>query len=48
MKRILIIGKKSFLGSNLKFYLSKFYKVDILSFEKVLKKKIIFLKITHM
>ena len=42
MKRILIIGKKSFLGSNLKFYLSKFYKVDILSFEKVLKKKIIF------
>ena len=42
MKRVLIIGRKSFLGSNLKFYLSKVYKVDKLSFEEVLKKKKIF------
>ena len=42
MKRILIIGKKSFLGSNLKIFLSKFYQVDKLSFEEVFKKKIIF------
>ncbi len=39
MKKILIIGKKSFLGSNLKIFLSKFYKVDKFSFEEVLKKK---------
>ena len=37
MKKILIIGKKSFVGSNLKKYLSKFFKVDHLSFEKKLK-----------
>ena len=36
MKKILIIGKKSFLGSNLKIYLSKFYKVDCHSYEKVI------------
>lgn len=49
MKKILIIGKKSFLGSNLKIYLSKFYKVEIISFDLVLKKKIsFFLKFTHI
>ncbi len=42
MKRILIIGKKSFIGSNLKNYLSKNFQVDSLSFEKVFKKKILF------
>lgn len=44
MKKILIIGKKSFLGSNLKIFLSKFYKVDKFSFEEVLKKKSFFFK----
>jgi len=38
MNKILIIGKKSFLGSNLKKYLSKNLKVDNFSFE-ILKKK---------
>ena len=42
MKRILIIGKKSFIGSNLKNYLSKNFQVDSLSFEKVFKKKNLF------
>lgn len=49
MKKILIIGKKSFIGSNLKKYLSKFFKVDHLSFEKVFKKKKSFFdKYTHI
>ena len=38
MKKILIIGRRSFLGSNLKIYLSKFYKVDCFSYEKILLK----------
>ena len=38
MKKILIIGKKSFIGSNLNRYLKKFYKVTCLSFEKVIIK----------
>jgi len=42
MKRILIIGKKSFIGSHLKNYLKKFYRVDCLSFEDVFKKDILF------
>ena len=42
MFKILIIGKKSFLGSNLKNFLSKFYKVDNLSYEQIIKKKNIF------
>lgn len=42
MKRILIIGKKSFIGSNLKNYLSKNFQVDSLSFEKAFKKKNLF------
>ena len=49
MKKILIIGKKSFVGSNLKKYLSKFFKVDHLSFEQVFKKKKSFFdKYTHI
>jgi dTDP-4-dehydrorhamnose reductase len=39
MKKILIIGKKSFIGSYLKIYLSKFFKVDNYTFEFVMKKK---------
>lgn len=42
MKKILIIGKNSFLGSNLKIYLSKFYKVDGCSYEKIIFKSISF------
>jgi nucleoside-diphosphate-sugar epimerase len=42
MKSILIIGKKSFIGSNLKNYLKKFYRVDCLTFEDVIKKDISF------
>ena len=42
MKKILIIGRKSFLGSNLKIYLSKFYKVDCYSYEKIILKSISF------
>lgn len=42
MKKILIIGKKSFIGSYLKNYLKKFYKVDCLKFEDVIKKDILF------
>ncbi len=38
MNKILIIGKKSFLGSNLNRYLSKNFKVDNFSLE-ILKKK---------
>ena len=30
---------KSFIGSNLKIYLSKFYKVDNYTYEEVIKKK---------
>ena len=39
MKKILIIGKKSFIGSYLNIYLSKFFKVDNYTFEVVMKKK---------
>lgn len=39
MIKILIIGKKSFIGSNLKNYLSKMYHVDSYSFEEIYKKK---------
>ena len=40
MKKILIIGRKSFLGSNLKINLSKSFNVENLSFNEVLKKEI--------
>ena len=39
MKKILIIGKNSFIGSNLNKYLKKFYLVKCLSFEKVINKE---------
>ena len=39
MYKILIIGKKSFIGSNLKKILSKNFYVKCLSFEEVIKKK---------
>ena len=39
MNKILIIGKKSFLGSNLKKYLSKNLQLDNFSFEEIVKKK---------
>ena len=38
MKNILIIGKKSFLGTSLYKFLKNFYSVKILSFEKVIAK----------
>ena len=34
-KKILIIGKKSFIGSNLKNYLSKFFEVKSISYENI-------------
>ena len=49
MKKILIIGKKSFIGSNLRKNLSKVFYVDIFSYENVLKKKKnFFKKYTHI
>lgn len=42
MFKILIIGKRSFIGSNLKKYLSRYYTVDILDFDYVNKKQIYF------
>ena len=46
--KILIIGKKSFLGFNIKKYLSKFYNVDCYSFEDFIKKKIFKQKYSHV
>ena len=50
MDKILIIGKKSFLGSNLKLYLSKKnFDVDIVSYENIILKKMSFFKdYTHI
>ena len=49
MNKILIIGKKSFLGSNLKKFLSKKFIVDNFSFEIINKKKPIFFnKYSHV
>ena len=39
MNKILIIGKKSFLGSYLKKHLSKFYKVDNYSYEHIIERE---------
>jgi len=41
-KKILIIGKKSFIGSNLKNYLSKFFDVKSISYDDIKNKKKIF------
>ena len=38
-KKILIIGKKSFIGSNLKNYLSKFFDVNSISYDDIKNKK---------
>ena len=47
--KILIIGKKSFIGSNLKNYLSKFFFVKIESYENLKKKNNRFLSnFTHV
>ena len=49
MIKILIIGKKSFLGSNLYLYLSKFYETKTLSYEQSIKKEIVFFdKFSHI
>jgi len=49
MINILIIGKKSFIGQNVKKYLSNYFKVSNFSFEYVLaKKNIFFNKYTHI
>ena len=49
MINILVIGKNSFIGSNLKFYLVKKYKTDNFSFEEAMKKKVSFFKkYTHI
>lgn len=49
MKTILIIGKKSFIGSSLKKYLSKHFDITILSYESSIKKKISFFNnFTHV
>ena len=49
MKKILIIGKKSFIGSNLEKYLSKFYDVDIIDFKKAYNERnIYFIKYSYV
>ena len=49
MKKILIIGRTSFLGSNLKINLSKSYNIDNLSFSEVIDKEInFFSKYSHI
>ena len=49
MDKILIIGKSSFLGANLKKKLSTIFAVDNLSYETIMKKKLSFFeKYTHI
>jgi len=49
MKKILIIGKNSFIGSNLKKFLSKFFSVDIFSYENIIfQNEIFFKKYSHV
>lgn len=49
MTHILIIGKKSFIGSNLKNYLSNDFNLDIFSYEEVIRKNKTFIeKYTHV
>ena len=38
-KKILIVGKKSFIGANLNIYLSNFFSVKKISFDQAIKKK---------
>ena len=42
--KLLIVGKKSFIGSNLYFFYKKKYYVKIINFNDLLKKNINFLK----
>ena len=44
MTHILIIGKKSFIGSNLKNYLSNDFNLDIFSYEEVIRKNKTFIE----
>ena len=39
MKKILIIGKRGFIGNNLSKYLKKIYKIDYISFRDINKIK---------
>ena len=49
MNKILIIGQNSFIGSNLKKYLSKKFNVINLSFEEVINKnETFFLNFSHV
>lgn len=48
MKDILIIGKKSFLGSNLKKYLSIYFNVRNSSFEEFIKNKLYLNKYSYI
>jgi len=49
MRNILIIGKRSFIGSNLKKYLSKYFNIDIFSYEKIIfKNEFFFEKYSHV
>mgnify|MGYP001219042346 CR=1 FL=1 len=49
MIKILIIGNKSFIGSNLRKYLPKKFFVESLSFEMAMKKKVFFFsKFSHI
>ena len=49
MKKILIIGKKSFIGSNLKKYLTKYFNIDTFSYEKIIyQNEIFFKKYSHI
>ena len=49
MINILIIGKKSFIGSNLNQYLSKFFKINIYSYEKIIfQNETFFKKYSHI
>ena len=49
MINILIIGKKSFIGSNLNQYLSKFFNTNIYSYEKIIfQNETFFRKYSHI
>ena len=49
MNKILIIGKTSFIGTSLKKYLKKYFKIDILSFEDIeFKGTSFFYKYSHI
>ena len=47
-KKILIIGKKSFIGSNLEKYLSNFFDVNSISYKDIKNKNKIFFSASHI